>query len=106
MSGLNLVNKLGGLAFSWDEIKPAPRNHHILRQTKYAISNGIAMMMIIKKPAVDVAFAQGSLYGGKVHGQLPILASCGPTMTRAVLPKGLGVGMTASDRPPEPSGHC
>src|SRR5689334_4484564 len=74
MPSFNLVNKFGGLAFGRDDVKPSPRNHNVLRQAKHPVSNGIAMVMIVEKPAVNVALAQSSLYGGKVHGRMPILA--------------------------------
>src|SRR5215467_13486104 len=31
------------------------------------------MMVIVKKPRVDIAFAEGRLNGGKVHGQITIV---------------------------------
>lgn len=31
------------------------------------------MMMVVKKPSIDVAFAQRSLYSGEVHGQTSIV---------------------------------
>jgi hypothetical protein len=33
----------------------------------------IAVMVIVKKPRVDVPLAQRGLYGGKIHGQTTIL---------------------------------
>ena len=31
------------------------------------------MMVIVKKPGVNVSLAQRGLYGGKIHGQITIL---------------------------------
>jgi hypothetical protein len=34
-------------------------------------------MVIVKKPSVDVAFAQRSLNGGEIHGQTSIVNNAG-----------------------------
>src|SRR6267378_200013 len=73
MSGLNLVDQLKGLAFRRDQVKPAPRNHQSRRQAEHPVGYGIAMMMVVKEPAVEVTFAQRSLNGGEVHGQTTIV---------------------------------
>ena len=35
------------------------------------------MVVIVKKPGVDVPLAQSGLYGGKIHGQITILNNGG-----------------------------
>src|ERR1700730_12871459 len=75
MARLNLVHKFGWLTLSRDEIEPPPCDHQIRRQPQHPISNGIAVMVIVEKPCVDIPLAQGSLYGGKIHGQTTILTT-------------------------------
>src|SRR5438874_12997253 len=76
MSGLDSVDQLDRLSACGDQVEPSPRNHQAIRQSKDAIGDGIAVMMIVKQPAVDIALAQGGLNGGKVHGQISILNNC------------------------------
>src|ERR1700680_1793502 len=73
MSGLNLVDQLKRLAFRRDQVKPAPRNHQSRRQAEHPVGYGIAMMMVVKEPTVEVTFAQRSLNGGEVHGRTTIV---------------------------------
>src|ERR1700732_1788382 len=73
MSGLDLVDQLNRLAFRRHEVKPAPRNHQSSRQAEHPVGYGIAMMMVVKEPAVEVTFAQRSLNGGEAHGQTTIV---------------------------------
>src|SRR5437867_9277658 len=75
MSGLDSVDQLDRLSACGDQVEPSPRNHQAIRQSKDAIGDGIAVMMIVKQPAVDIALAQGGLNGGKVHGQISILTT-------------------------------
>ena len=77
MAGLNLVDQFYGLAAGRDQIEPAPRDHQTRGQSQHAVSNGIAMMVIVKKPGVDVPLAERGLYGGKIHGQTTILNNRG-----------------------------
>src|ERR1700675_3547669 len=73
MSRLDLVNQFDGLAFGGDQVVPAPRDHEPVRQPENAISNRVAMVMIVEKPGVNIALAQGLLDGGQVHIQTLIL---------------------------------
>src|SRR5438128_11354359 len=76
MSGLDSVDQLDRLSACGDQVEPSPRNHQASRQSKDAIGDGIAVMMIVKQPAVDIALAQGGLNSGKVHEQTSILNNC------------------------------
>ena len=73
MAGFNLVNQFHRLALRRNQIEPAPRDHQSRGQAEHAVGDGIAMMVIVEKPRVDVAFAQRRLDGGKVHGQTSIV---------------------------------
>src|SRR3984957_5870442 len=73
MPRLNLVHQFRRLSLCGNQIEPAARDHQTGRQTEHAISDGIAMVMVVEKPAVDVPFAQCSLDGGQVHGQTSIV---------------------------------
>src|SRR5204863_10159635 len=69
----DFVDQLLRLAVRWNEIEPAARHHQLFGQPKYAICNGIAVMVIVEQPGVEVAFAEGRLNGGKVHWKKDIL---------------------------------
>jgi len=73
VTGFNLVDKLGRLAFGRDQIKPAAGNHESIWQSENAVSDRVAMVMVVEEPGVDVALAQGFLDGCQVHGQRVIL---------------------------------
>src|SRR3982074_1346849 len=73
MTRFNLVDKFGRLAVGRDQIEPAARDHEASGQSQNAVSDRVAMVMIIEKPRVDVALAQGLLDGFEVHGQRVIL---------------------------------
>src|SRR5271166_541036 len=73
VTGFNLMHELDRFAFGRDQIKPAPRHHQARGQAENVVGDGIAMMMVVEQPRVDVAFAQRRLDGGEVHGQTPIV---------------------------------
>src|SRR5579862_1969404 len=73
MSGLDFVYQFDRIAFGRDQIEPAPRHHQARWQTQHAISDGVAMMVVIKQPSVDIALAQGGLDRREVHGQTSIV---------------------------------
>ncbi len=73
MSRFNLVNKFGRLAISRDQIEPTARHHEAGGQSENAVCDGIAMVMVVEEPGVDVALTQGLLDGFEVHGQRAIL---------------------------------
>ena len=73
MSGLDLVDEFEGLALGRDEVVPAAGDHEILGQTEHSVGDRIAMVMVVKKPRVDVALAQSVLNGLEIHRQGIIL---------------------------------
>src|ERR1035438_1063675 len=73
MSGFDLVHQLYWFAFSGNQVKPAPGHHQARRQAQHTVGDGIAMMMIVEKPRVHVAFAQRRLNGSQIHGQTLIV---------------------------------
>jgi hypothetical protein len=76
VAGFNFVDKFNRLSLGRDDIKPPSRDHQASGNSKNAICNGIAMVMIIEEPRVHIAFTQDSLYGWKVHRQTTILNNC------------------------------
>ena len=73
VAGFDLVNQFCRLATGRNQVEPTPSDHQIRGQAEHAVSNRIAMMVIVKEPGVDIAFAERCLYGGKIHGQITIL---------------------------------
>jgi hypothetical protein len=61
-AALNSVDEFSRLAFRWNEIKPPPRNHPFSREPQNMRGDRVAVMMIVKEPAVDFAGAQRCLY--------------------------------------------
>ncbi len=58
MSSFNPVDKFYRIALSRNQIKPAARDHQALGQAQNFIGNRIAMMMVVKQPAVKIALLQ------------------------------------------------
>ncbi len=73
VSGFNLVDQFDRLAFGGNQVEPAPGHHQARGQTEHAVGDGIAMVVVVEKPRVNVAFAQRRLDGSEVHGQTPIV---------------------------------
>src|ERR1022692_3836435 len=67
MVALDTMHQLDRLAFGGDQIKPATAGEAVGGQSQDAVGDGIAMMMVVKEPALVVAVAQGSLDVGEVH---------------------------------------
>ena len=72
MMALDAVYQLHRLALRRDQIKPAAGDHHGRRQAEHAISDGIAVMVIVEKPAFVAAVAQRSLDFRKIHCVNPL----------------------------------
>ena len=69
MSGFNFVDQLLRFPFGGNQVEPAPRDHQVWRQSENPVGDGIAMVMIVKQPCINVALAERRLYGGKIHWQ-------------------------------------
>src|SRR5215469_13387565 len=59
--------QLSRFALRLDQIEPAARHHELLGQAQDAVGDRIAVMMVVKEPAVEVALAQGRLKGFEFH---------------------------------------
>src|SRR5437016_13998560 len=68
MSSLNAMHQLERVTGFGDEVEPAPGHHQVLRHTQHLVGYRVAMMMVIKQPAVKIPLPQGRLDGSKVHG--------------------------------------
>src|SRR5579863_4373247 len=75
MARFNLVHQLYWLTFRRDQVEPPPGDHQIRRQPQHPVGDGVAVMVIIEKPCVDIPLAQGSLNFRKVHGRITILTT-------------------------------
>ena len=58
--------------FAWitkgrHQIIPAPGDEALRIQTKNAVSNRVAMVMIVKEPRIDLGFAQRCLDAFNLH---------------------------------------
>src|SRR5277367_2850384 len=73
MPRFNLVHQFDRFPMRRDHVIPTPCDHQIGRQTQHPVGNGIAMMVIVEKPRVNIAFAQRRLNGGQVHGRTSIV---------------------------------
>ncbi len=69
VSGFDFVDELDGIAFGGDQVIPAARDHEAFGKSEDAVGDGIAVMMVVEKPGVDVALTQSVLDGGEVHGK-------------------------------------
>src|SRR5215813_4670446 len=67
MMALDAMHQLHRLAIRGNDIKPAPRRHAIGRQSEHAISNRVAMVVVVKQPGFMAAVAQSSLNFREVH---------------------------------------
>ena len=65
---LNAVHKFTRLALGRNEVVPAARDVRVGIEAKNVRGDGITMMMIVKKPAVDVGLAKSGLDGVEIHG--------------------------------------
>src|SRR2546427_4952898 len=73
MPSLNLMHEFDRFPLGGYQVKPASRHHQALGYAEHAIGNGIAMMMVVEEPTVDVALVQRRLNGRQVHGQASIV---------------------------------
>ncbi len=73
VAGFDFVDQFYRFTLRGNQIEPAPRDHETCGQAKHSVGDGIAMMVVVEQPRVDVAFAQRRLDGSQVHGQTPIV---------------------------------
>ena len=55
------MDELAGFAFGGDEVEPAAGDEGVWVEAEDAIGDGVAVVVIIEEPAVEVVFAQGRL---------------------------------------------
>ena len=67
MLGLHAMIQLHGLAVRGDEIVPAARAMQRVRKSKNLVSDGIAMVMIVKEPGIESALAKSVLNRSNIH---------------------------------------
>ena len=58
MSGFNFVDQLLRFSFGGDQVEPAPRHHLAGRESENPVGYGVAMVIIVQKPRIDVALAE------------------------------------------------
>src|SRR5579872_2959764 len=73
LASINFVDQFDRVAFRRNQIEPAPGHHHACGQTQHAICDGIAVMVVVEEPSVDIALAKGGLNRREVHGQNSIV---------------------------------
>ena len=61
MVRLNLVHQFLRLALGWNHVEPAARHHQVGGKAKDPVRNGIAMVMIVEQPRIDVALTESGL---------------------------------------------
>src|ERR1019366_5522917 len=64
---LDLVHQFPRLASRWYEIKPPARRHAVVSQAEDMASDRVAMVMVVEKPAVNLASPQFRLNGFDVR---------------------------------------
>ena len=64
---LNAVNQLARLPLGGDVVVPAARDVGLRVEAQDVGGDGVAMMVIVKQPAVEVGLAEGGLNGFEVH---------------------------------------
>src|SRR5437764_1330276 len=86
MSRFNLMYQLLRLAFCRNQIKPAAGCHQLFGKPEDPVRDGIAVMVVVEKPCVDVAIAESRLDGGNVHGTDYFTRSSRSRSNAAVIP--------------------
>ena len=67
--GFNAMNKLARLSNGWDEVVPAARDVRVRINAQDARGDGVAVMVIVKEPAVDLRGAKSGLNCFQLHGK-------------------------------------
>ena len=73
MTGFDSVDELSRFALGGDEIVPATRAHQFFGKAEDAIGDGVAVVVIVEEPGVNVTLAKRVLNGGEVHRYWGIL---------------------------------
>ena len=85
-AGLDAVNELAGLAVGGDEVEPAAGDKAAFVEAEDAVGDGVAVVVIVEEPAVEVVFANCRLNCLEIHayylsvrtkqGSVRILSAC------------------------------
>jgi hypothetical protein len=68
LEGLDAVDELAGFADGGDEVEPAAGDEGIFVEAEDAVGDGVAVVVVVEEPAVEVVVAQGGLDVVEVHG--------------------------------------
>ena len=69
------MDELAGGAGGGDEVEPAAADEGVFVQAEDAVGDGVAMVVVVKEPAVQVLTAQRGLQGVQVHGSMVAFTS-------------------------------
>ncbi len=67
MTRFHTMIQLERLALRGNQVIPAAGDVQIRRKTEYAVSNGVAAMVVTKEPRINLALAQRGLNRGQIH---------------------------------------
>ena len=67
LAGLDAVDELAGLAVGGDEVEPAAGDEGVLVEAEDAVGDGVAVVVVVEEPAVEVLFAERRLNRVEVH---------------------------------------
>ena len=65
--GFDAVGQADGVAFSWDEIVPAPGDRLRGFETENAVSDGVAAVVVEEEPSIQALLAEGRLNLSDAH---------------------------------------
>jgi len=63
------MDEFARFAGGWDQVVPAPGDVGVRVETEDAGGDGVAMMVVVEEPAVELSFAEGGLDGFQLHGK-------------------------------------
>ncbi len=67
-TGFDAMDELAGFAGGGDEVVPAAGDVGVGVEAEDAVGDGVAVVMVVEEPAVEVGVAQSGLDGFEVHG--------------------------------------
>ena len=68
LAGLDAMHELAGFAVGGDEVIPAAGDEAVLVEAEDAVCDGVAMVVVVKEPAVELVLAERGLNRRKIHG--------------------------------------
>jgi hypothetical protein len=67
-TSLDAVDEFLRIAVGGDEVEPAAGNVHAGVEAKDRVGEGVAVVVVVEEPGVEVGVTQGGLDGGEIHG--------------------------------------